>query len=191
MVASESTTARSEMPRVVIEPRKGWLPVNWQELWQHRELLYFLTWRDIKVRYKQTVLGVLWAILQPLMTMVVLTVIFKSLLGVDRRLMGSDGDGYPYAVFLFAGLLPWQFFAGALKRSSDSVVMSAPLTQKVYFPRLIIPMASVGAVLVDFALSLLVLVGLMLYYGIAPGLPILAIVPLALGMVVAALGVGA
>lgn len=189
--AQVTSSGAASTQRVVVEPRRGWLPVNWRELWRHRELLYFLTWRDIKVRYKQTVLGVLWAVLQPFLTMVVLTIVFKSLLGLDRRLMGSQGDEYPYAVFLFAGLLPWQFFSGSLKRTSDSVVNSAHLIGKVYFPRLIIPMASVGAALVDLAFSFLILVGLMFYYGIAPGLAILTVLPLALATMVAAVGLGA
>ncbi len=191
MAHPDITRALPESHRVVIEPRRGWLPVNWRELWERRELLYFLAWRDIKVRYKQTVLGALWAILQPFLTMVILSIVFQSLLGLDRRLMGSDGHDYPYPVFLFAGLLPWQFFADVLKRSSDSVVNSAPLTEKVYFPRLVIPMASAGASLVDFALSYLILVGLMVYYGVAPGVGILAVIPLALATTLAAVGVGA
>ncbi len=191
MAHPDTTAATPETPRVVIQPRKGWLPVNWGELWERRELLYFLTWRDIKVRYKQTVLGALWAILQPFLTMVVLSVVFKSLLGLDRRLMGAGAQEPPYAVFLFAGLLPWQFFGEAVKRCNDSVITSAPLTQKVYFPRLVIPMASAGAALVDFALSYLILIGLMIYYGLAPGLAILAVVPLAAATALAAVGVGA
>ncbi len=168
---------------VVIEPRAGWLSVNWRELWRHRELLYFLTWRDVKVRYKQTVLGMLWAVLQPVVRMMVFTVIFKTIAGLDS-------EGYPYPVFLFAGLLPWQLFAGALRRSSESVVTNAPLIGKVYFPRLLIPASSVGAALVDHAFALLVLVGIMLYYGVAPGVGVLMVIPLALLSALAALAVG-
>jgi len=176
---------------VVVEPHSGWQPVNWRELWRHRELLYFLTWRDVKVRYKQTVLGVAWALLQPFLKMVVLTIVFKNLLGLDRRLMGTTDVQYPWAVFLFAGLLPWQFFSEALRRSSQSVVGSANLVGKVYFPRLVIPLSSVLSASVDFALSFLILVGMMAYYRIAPGMALLAMVPLALVTAVAAVGAGA
>jgi lipopolysaccharide transport system permease protein len=170
--------------RIVIEPQRGWSPVNWRDLWRHRELLYFLTWRDIKVRYKQTVLGALWAVLQPLVKMVVFTIIFKGMAH-----MGSEG--YPYAVFLFAGMLPWQFFSGALRRSSDSIVNNANVIGKVYFPRLLIPTSAVAGTLVDHALSFLVLGGIMVWYGIVPTPQMLAVVPLALFTGLAALGVGA
>jgi len=188
MAGPNAQDAGGQAGVVVIKPRRAWPPLNWHELWERRELLYFLIWRDLKVRYKQTVLGALWAVLQPLLTMVVLTVVFKSLLGLDRRLMGAS---YPYPVFLYAALLPWQFFAGALKRSTESVVGSAQLMQKVYFPRLAIPLASVGSVLADFALGLLVLVGLMLYYGVTPGLRIAGVLPAALLTLCAAAGAGA
>lgn len=184
---AEATAPRllqEEAPQTVIEPSKGWLSINWGDIWQYRELLYFLTWRDLKVRYKQTVLGFLWAFIQPFTKMVVFSLIFG-------RLAKMDSEGFPYPIFLYAGLLPWQFFAGSLSRSSQSVVGSANLITKVYFPRLIIPLASVGATLVDFAVSFSILVGLMLYYRVAPTLATFMVVPLVLLTIVTALGAGA
>src|SRR5215469_11976143 len=135
------------------------LRLNLKDLWDYRELLYFLVWRDIKVRYKQTALGASWAVLQPLLTMLVFTVFFG-------RLAKVPSDGIPYPVFAYTALLPWQLFLFALTESSNSLVGSQNLITKVYFPRLIIPLASVLAGLVDFAISFVVLLGLMLYYGI-------------------------
>lgn len=184
MANPDSITTGGELTRVVIEPRRGWLPVNWKELWQHRELLWFLTWRDVKVRYKQTVLGALWAILQPFLKMVVLTFVFHGIAKVPSE------EAYPYAIFLYAAMLPWQFFASSVRRSSESIVASANLIGKVYFPRLIIPLASVGAVLVDFALSFVVLAGIMIYYGMAPSAAALMVVPLTVATVFVAVGIG-
>jgi len=169
--------------RTVIRPQRGWLALNCRELWRYRELLGFLTWRDVKIRYKQTVLGFLWAFLQPFVKMVVFTLVFG-------RLAGLDSEGAPYPIFVFAGLLPWQFFSEALHRSSESVVGSAGVITKVYFPRLIVPLAAVAGCLIDFCISFLILVGLMVYYGVAPSLHLLAVAPLAAGTVLAALGIG-
>jgi len=169
--------------QVVIEPRGGWSSVNWRELWRYRELLFFLTWRDVKVRYKQTVLGVAWALLQPLTRMLVLTFVFR---GIARM----PSEGYPYPVFLYAALLPWQFFANCLRRSSDSVVGNAALVGKVYFPRLIMPLSSVGSSLVDLVCQYAVLAGLMAYFGFVPGMRALMVVPLTLAAAFVALGVG-
>jgi lipopolysaccharide transport system permease protein len=173
----------ADVDQVVIEPHRGWASIGWRELWRSRELLYFLTWRDLKVRYKQTVLGVAWALLDPFVRMVVLTVVFG-------RVVKLNAEGYPYAVFLFAALLPWQFFNNALRRAGDSVVGDAGLVQKVYFPRLIIPLSSVGASLADLLFGLLILAGLMAWYGVAPGLKALALVPLIAATALLALGVG-
>ena len=148
---------------VIYERRRGWATLDLRELWDYRELLLFLTWRDILVRYKQAVLGVAWAILQPLLTMVVFAVVFNRVLGVQ-----SPNPAIPYAVFTYAGLLPWQFFSGALSRSGVSLVGNANLLTKVYFPRLVIPISAVLAGLVDFGISFLVLLGLMAGYDIAP-----------------------
>jgi len=171
-------------PETVIEPRKGWLSVNWLEIWRYRELLYFLTWRDVKVRYKQTVLGILWAFIQPFLKVVVFSVVFG-------RLAKMNSEGFPYPVFVYAGLLPWQFFAESLNRSSQSLVGSANLITKVYFPRLIVPLSSVGSALVDFGISFSILVGLMLFYGIMPTVSAFFVLPLILLTIFTALGVGA
>ena len=148
---------------VVYEHKSGWAALDLRELWSYRELLYFLTWRDVLVRYKQAVLGVAWAILQPFLTMIVFTVVFNRALGVK-----SPDPNVPYPVFSFSGLLPWQFFAGALARSGVSLVGNANLLTKVYFPRLVIPSSAVLAGLVDFAISFVILIALMAFYGIAP-----------------------
>jgi lipopolysaccharide transport system permease protein len=144
---------------IVIEPPKGWAPLHLGELWKFRELLLFLTWRDIKVRYKQTALGAAWAVLQPVLTMVAFSIIFGGLAKLPS-------EGIPYPIFTFTALLPWQLFAFALTQSSNSLVGSQNLISKVYFPRLVVPFSSVLAGLVDFAIAFLVLVGLMAFYGI-------------------------
>lgn len=144
---------------VVIEPPKGWSSLELSELWKYHELLFFLTWRDIKVRYKQTMLGAAWAILQPVLTMIVFSIIFGGLAKLPS-------DGIPYPIFTFTALLPWQLFAYALSQSSNSLVGSQNLISKVYFPRLVVPFSSVLAGVVDFAIAFLVLVGMMAFYGI-------------------------
>ncbi len=160
----------------------GWLPLRLGELWHYRELLYFLTWRDVKIRYKQTALGVAWAVLQPLITMVIFSVIFGQLAKLPS-------DGIPYPVFSYAALLPWGLFSGALQRAGTSLVTNANLLTKVYFPRLVIPISAVTAGLVDFVISFAVLLGLMLYYGIMPTWAILTIPLLVLLVVLTALAV--
>jgi lipopolysaccharide transport system permease protein len=170
----------------VIEPPAGRLGVNAKELWLYRELLYFLTWRDVKIRYKQTLLGAAWAILQPFMTMVVFALFFGRLAGLGQRT-----GGVPYPIYVYAGLLPWTFFAGAISASGNSLVGSANLVTKVYFPRLVIPLAAVGAGLVDLAISFTVLLALMLVYRTPLSWQLL-LVPLFLaGTVMAATGIGA
>ncbi|OGT28254.1 MAG: phosphate ABC transporter permease [Gammaproteobacteria bacterium RBG_16_66_13] len=144
-----------------IAPSRGWASLNLGELWRFRELVYFLIWRDVKVRYKQTLLGVGWAILQPFLTMVVFSLFFGELAGL------SSG-GIPYPIFSFTALLPWQFFENGVTKAGQSLVMGRNLVTKVYFPRLAMPLAAVVAGLVDFALAGLVLVGLMAYYGARP-----------------------
>jgi lipopolysaccharide transport system permease protein len=148
---------------IVYEHKRGWAALDLGELWRYHDLLYFLVWRDVLVRYKQAVLGIAWVILQPLLTMVVFTVVFNQVLGVK-----SPDPNLPYAVFSFSGLLPWQFFAGALARSGVSLVGNANLLTKVYFPRLAIPLSAVLAGLVDLGISFLVLIALMIGYGIIP-----------------------
>lgn len=146
----------------MIRPSVGWMPIHFRELWSYREILYFLVWRDIKVRYKQTVIGAAWAIFQPVMTMVVFSVFLGGLAKVPS-------DGIPYPLFAFSALVPWTFFASGLNQSATSLVASSTLLTKVYFPRLLIPMARVVAILPDLALSLGVLLGLILYFGYRPG----------------------
>jgi len=167
----------------VVRRRDKFFDFGLSELWESRELLFFLTWRDIKVRYKQAVLGILWALISPFMTMVVFSLVFG-------RLAAISSEGYPYPVFLYAGLLPWQFFAAALNQSSQSVVMGRGILTKVYFPRLIFPIAAVGAHLVNFAIAFAILAGMMVFYHSPFGLHTLAVVPLTLLTVLAALGVG-
>jgi lipopolysaccharide transport system permease protein len=167
----------------VLERRPGWRWVDLGELWRYRELLLFLTWRDIKVRYKQTALGAAWAVVQPFATMVV----FSLFLG---RAAGLDASDTPYPLFVFAGLLPWTFFANAITAAGQSIVGNERLVTKIYFPRLIIPMSAVAAGLVDFLVAFGMLLVMMLYYGVWPTW-LLVLAPLvAAGLVVAALGVG-
>ncbi|TFG65683.1 MAG: ABC transporter permease [Gemmatimonadales bacterium] len=172
-----------EKPHKIILPPGPLLRVNWQELWAYRELLFFLAWRDILIRYKQAVFGVLWALIQPLIKVVVFSLIFG-------RFAKIDSEGFPYPVFVFAGLLPWQFFSESLGHSSGSVLGSSGLITKVYFPRLIIPLSSIGAALLDFAISFVLLVGMMFYYGVAPTAGLLMMGPLILMTVLVSLGVG-
>ncbi len=150
---------KKDLPLTVYEPTHGWLSLHLGEVWRYRELLYFLTWRDVKIRYKQTALGVAWAVLQPLIAMVIFSVIFGQFANLPS-------DGIPYPVFSYAALLPWGLFSGALQRAGTSLVTNANLITKVYFPRLVIPISAVAAGLVDFAISFVVLLGLMFYYKI-------------------------
>jgi lipopolysaccharide transport system permease protein len=145
----------------LIRPSRGWISLRLQEVWKYRELLYFLIWRDIKVRYKQTIIGAAWAIIQPFFTMVVFSLFFGWLAKIPS-------DGIPYPIFSYAALVPWMFFANGLSQSSDSLVGSANLIKKVYFPRLAIPTAAVLSGIVDFVLAFSVLLGMMFFYGIIP-----------------------
>jgi lipopolysaccharide transport system permease protein len=172
-----------DAPVHVIEPRGGWVGLDFRELWRFRELLLVFTWRNILVRYKQTFLGVLWALLQPVFLMVVFTLVFG-------RLAKLPSEGVPYPIFSFAALLPWLFFANALGQSSSSVVGAGNLISKVYFPRLTIPIAAVLSALVDFVIAFAVLIGLMVYYSVVPGWPIVLLPAFTLLAFVTALGVG-
>ncbi len=165
------------------QARPGWVAINFAELWQYRELLFFQALRDIKVRYKQTVLGAAWAILQPVLTMVVFSIFFGKLAGIPS-------DGVPYPIFAFTALLPWQLFAYALTHSSNSLVDSANVLTKVYFPRLILPLASVLAGLVDFVIAFGVLIAMMLYYDVVPGWGVITLPLFTLLALAAALAVG-
>jgi lipopolysaccharide transport system permease protein len=188
MEVTNSTFKASDLPQqsgptvTWIEPAQGWLSFKLGELWAYRELLYFLVWRDVKVHYKQTAIGAAWAVLQPLLTMIVFTFVFSTMAKV------SSG-GIPYPVFTYSALLPWNLFAGALNRSTASVVGQANLIHKVYFPRLIVPIAATISGLVDFAIAFVFLVGMMVWYRIVPSwdvltLPILVLLALATGLAV-------
>ncbi len=166
-----------------IEPSHGWVSLKLHEVWEYRELLYFLTWRDIKVRYKQTVLGAAWAIIQPFFTMVVFSLFFG-------RLAKMPSDGIPYPIFAYAALVPWTFFAHGLTQSSNSLVGSANLIKKVYFPRLAIPISSVISGAVDFVLAFSVLLVMMVFYGITPTVNVIWLPFLLVLTFVTALGVG-
>jgi lipopolysaccharide transport system permease protein len=173
-----------EEPLLVIEPGRGWLTLNLRDLWRFRELLFFLTWRDVKIRYKQTALGATWAILQPLATMVLFTMIF------GRLAVDWPGVDVPYPLFAFAGLLPWLFFANAVASSGNSLVGNANLITKVWFPRMMIPLAAVSAGLIDFAVAFVVLAGLMIWYQVALGWEALLLPLLVVLTALMAVGVG-
>lgn len=169
---------------LILEPSRGFLKLNLRDLWEYRELLYFLVWRDIKVRYKRTVLGAAWAVIQPALTMAVFSVFFG-------RLAKVPSDGIPYPVFAFAALVPWQLFAYSLTESANSLVSNQNLISKVYFPRLVVPISAVLAGMADFGISFLVLLGLMAWYGIVPSPAAVVLLPLfVLLAVTTALAVG-
>jgi lipopolysaccharide transport system permease protein len=170
-------------PVINIEPSASWFSLGLGELWAYRELLYFLIWRDVKVRYKQTAVGAAWAILQPVLTMMMFTLVFK-------RIANVSSDGFPYPIFAFAALLPWSLFAGAVTRNIVSVVAEAHLISKVYFPRLIVPVAATLSGLVDFGMAFLVLLALMGWYGIAPTIQIATLPAFLLLALTTALAVG-
>jgi lipopolysaccharide transport system permease protein len=159
-------TTPSDLPRTRRKPTQGWAWPKFRELWEYRELLFFFVWRDIKVRYKQTVLGAAWAIIQPFFTMVIFSLFFG-------RLASIPSDGLPYPIFSYAALVPWTFFATALTQASNSLVLSANMVKKIYFPRLTLPIATVLAGIVDFALAFIVLMGMMFFYGLTPTINIL------------------
>jgi lipopolysaccharide transport system permease protein len=180
---AQSNPSRASESVLLIEPSGKWAPLRLRDLWDYRELLYFLVWRDIKVRYKQTALGAAWAILQPVLTMAVFSIFFG-------RLAKVPSGGVPYPVFVYAALLPWQLFAFTLTESSNSLVVNQHLITKVYFPRLAVPIAAVLGGLVDFGISFCVLLLLLFYYGIAPAFTVLAL-PLFVALAIAtALGAG-
>ena len=170
---------------LIIAPPKRLISVNWEELWRYRDLFWVFAWRDVSVRYKQTLLGVLWAIFQPLITMVIFTFIFNRVAKIE------SGDGSPYPIFLYVGMLLWQYFSGTLTNASNSMVANAGIIQKVYFPRLIIPASTAVTGLVDLAVASVVLIGMMAYYGYYPHLAGLLVLPLLLMIaVLASLGMG-
>lgn len=173
----------SSLPVVVIRPSRGWIPINLRDLWIYRELMYFLTWREIKVRYKQTLLGAAWAIIQPFFMMVVFTLFFGKLAKVPS-------EGLPYPLFNYAALLPWTLFAEGITRSSTSLVQDAILVRKVYFPRLVMPLSGILSPLIDFAIAFTILIGMMFYYGYSPSVQILWLPLFIILVLITALGVG-
>jgi lipopolysaccharide transport system permease protein len=184
---TRSVAAALDLPIQIIAPARGWVPIRLRELWEYRELLYFLIWREVKIRYKQAALGIGWAVLQPFLTMVIFSIVFG-------RFAGLPSDGLPYPVFAFCALLPWQLFTFALTESSNSVVANQRLITKVYFPRVIMPIAAVGVGLLDFAISFIVLLCLIgfygAYYGLTLGWYVWTVPFWALLAVMTALGVG-
>jgi lipopolysaccharide transport system permease protein len=180
---ANAVSTQSTESVILIRPSKGWVPFNLRNLWEYRELLYFLVWRDVKVRYKQTALGAAWAILQPFLTMIVFSIFFG-------RLAGIPSDGIPYPIFTYTALLPWQLFSHALIESSNSLVTNERLITKVYFPRLVIPMSAVLAGLVDFGVAFGVLVVMMFFYEIVPTVAMLTLPFFILLAIATALAVG-
>lgn len=179
----ETDSDGPRQPLVRIRPIGERVSLNASDLWGHRQLLYFLIWRDLKVRYKQTALGIVWAILEPFISMVVFSIFFGGLAGVPS-------DGLPYPIWSYAGLVPWTFFANGLAKSSNSLVGNADLLRKVYFPRLILPTASVLSDIVDFLIAFLVLIGMMLFYGIVPRVTVIFLPLFLLLAIITSLGIG-
>jgi homopolymeric O-antigen transport system permease protein len=182
-VEHSSAIALPERPLLTLVPSRGWVALNLADVWVHRELLYFLTWRDIKIRYKQTALGALWAIIQPLFPMLIFTLFFG-------RLAKIPSDGVPYSIFAYAALLPWTYFASAVANSSSSIIGSSNLITKVYFPRMIIPAASVLAALLDFLIAFSLLAVLMIWHRQPAHLSLIMLLPLTAMLTVLALGIG-
>jgi lipopolysaccharide transport system permease protein len=182
--ASEKTTVDNIIiPTTIIRPPKKWVPINFSELWQYHELLYFFVWRDVKIRYKQTALGFAWAIIQPLFLMVVFTLFFGNLAKIPS-------EGIPYPLFSFAALIPWTLFAEGLTRSTTSMVSNAGIMTKVYFPRLIMPIAGILSPLVDFAIAFVILILMMAYYGFVPTIAIVFLPAFILLALLTSLSVG-
>jgi lipopolysaccharide transport system permease protein len=179
----EPIISKGEVSTFILSPADRWSAIGLKELWEYRELLYFLTWRDIKVRYKQTALGAAWAVIQPVFMMMVFSLFFG-------RLAKVPSDGIPYPIFTFCALLPWQLFAHALTESSNSLVANERLITKVYFPRLVVPISAVLGGLVDFGIAFIILLGLMFYYGITPTWAIVTLPGFLLLAIMTALGVG-
>jgi len=177
-------TSKNPSDTIILRPSKGWIALNLRELWNYRELIYFLTWRDIIVRYKQTVLGTAWAIINPVVNMIVLEIVFGKFAG-----MGTEG-GLPGPIFRYAAVLPWGLFSKALSSAGRSMLSNRAMITKVYFPRLIIPLSSVLGGIVDFAISFIVLIGMMLYWDVIPGINLFALPLIILLALVTALGAG-
>ena len=173
----------SALQVTIIEPQKGWRPIDFQEVWRYRELLYFLTWRDIKVQYKQTVLGPAWALFRPVFNLVIFSVVFG-------KFANFPSEGVPYPIFVFAGMLPWMFFANAVNHASTSLLNHVGILSKVYFPRILLPVAGMGSGLVTFGINLFIYACLMAWYGQLPGISVLLLPGLVLLTAMTALGIG-
>jgi len=176
------TLARPELPKLILKPSHGWVPLDLMDLWRYRELVYFMTWRDLTVRYKQTLLGVAWAVLRPLLTMVVFSIFFGGLAKMPS-------DGVPYPIFTYTALLPWELFVTALTIASRSLVLNSNMITKVYFPRIILPISSILGGVVDFAIAFIVMIGMMIYYHFAPTVNIWFIPLLLILTIITAIGV--
>ncbi len=176
-------TTHPEIPLTILRPAKGWSVINFRDLWLYRELIFFMTWRDLKVRYKQTVLGVSWAVLKPFMTMVVFSIFFG-------KLASMPSDGVPYPIFSYTGLLAWELFSNALSVASRSLVTNAHMITKIYFPRIILPLSSVLAGVVDFFIAFIILIGMMIFYKITPTVNVWTLPFFLLLTLITALGVG-
>ena len=176
------TLARPELPKLVLKPSHGWVPLDLMDLWRYRELVYFMTWRDLTVRYKQTLLGVAWAVLRPLLTMVVFSIFFGGLAKMPS-------DGVPYPIFTYTALLPWELFVTALTIASRSLVLNSNMITKVYFPRIILPISSILGGVVDFAIAFIVMIGMMIYYHFSPTVNIWFIPLLLVLTIITAIGV--
>lgn len=181
--ATSDLSYQTEQPELIIEPPHGWGGLGWAELVRYRELLYFMVWRDLKIRYKQTILGVVWAVIQPLFTVVVFTIIFG-------RLAGLSSDGFPFALFVFAGLLPWNFFSSGVSTAGVSLVSQQNLLTKVYFPRLFVPASAIGTCLVDFAIASVLFGALLVWYQTIPSWQIVFVPVLLIFVILATLGLG-
>jgi lipopolysaccharide transport system permease protein len=173
----------ADLPVTIIKPSKGWVSLGLRELWEYRELLFFLTWRDVKVRYRQTVLGAAWAVIQPFFTMVIFSLFFG-------RLARVPSDDVPYPIFSYAALVPWTFFASGLSQASNSLVGSANLIRKVYFPRLVVPVSAIMSGVVDFVLAFVILLGMILFYGVVPTMAVVWLPLFLLLALVTSLGAG-
>lgn len=171
------------MNKTIIEPRTGWQPIDWKELWQYKDLFYFLVWRDVKTRYAQSVLGIGWAVIQPVFSMIVFTIVFGKLARINS-------DGVPYAIFSYTALVPWTYFSGALTSSSGSLLSASGMMTKVYFPRLVIPLSPVISKLVDFTIAFIILLGMMAFFGFYPTIQMIYIPLLVLLMMLTASGMG-
>ena len=176
------TLTRPELPKLVLKPSSGWVPLNLIDLWRYRELVYFMTWRDLTVRYKQTLLGVAWAVLRPFLTMIVFSIFFGGLAKVPS-------DGVPYPIFTYTALLPWELFATSLTIASRSLVLNSNMITKVYFPRIILPVSSILGGVVDFGLAFLVMIGMMFYYHFTPTINVWMVPFLLLLTIIAAIAV--